>query len=169
MDKLKLVEQDYLKGETPTFHIGDTVGVQVRIREGEKERIQIFTGTVIARSGSGINEYFTVRRIVAGEGVERRFPLHSPSVVGVTVKRRGKVRRAKLYYLRDRVGKATKVKELIEARPEETTRKKRKRGGTARLSRLKGETTKKAAKTKTAKKAKKKKATKKKAVAAAEK
>ncbi len=157
MDKLKLVEQEYLKDELPTFHIGDTVGVKVRIKEGEKERIQVFTGTVIAKSGSGINSYFTVRRIVAGEGVERRFPVHSPSIVDVTVTRRGKVRRAKLYYLRDRVGKATKVKELIEARTEETTRKKRKRGSTARLSRLKGEQTTKKAAAKTERKAAKKK------------
>ncbi|RME71429.1 MAG: 50S ribosomal protein L19 [Planctomycetota bacterium] len=156
MDKLKLVEQDYLKDEVPVFHIGDTVGVKVRIREGEKERIQVFTGTVIARSGSGINEYFTVRRIVAGEGVERRFPLHSPSIAGIEVKRRGKVRRAKLYYLRDRVGKATKVKELIEAREEGSTRKRRKRGATARLNRLKGESTKKAASKSEARKERKK-------------
>ncbi|GIW70887.1 MAG: hypothetical protein KatS3mg102_0429 [Planctomycetota bacterium] len=140
MDKLQLVEREYLKDKLPEFQVGDTVGVHVRILEGDKERIQVFTGTVIARSGRGINEMFTVRRIVAGEGVERTFPLHSPSVVAVEVKRRGRVRRAKLYYLRDRVGKATKVKELTTPVDEEsTTRRRRKRGLTARLVRLKGE------------------------------
>ncbi|HLU49668.1 MAG TPA: 50S ribosomal protein L19 [Planctomycetota bacterium] len=94
------------------FEVGDTVDVHVRIREGDKERTQIFSGTVIRiRGGRGIRGTFTVRRIVAGEGVERVFPFHSPHVQEVAVKRKGKVRRAKLYYLRDRVGKATKVKE----------------------------------------------------------
>ena len=108
---LSKVEQTYLKKETPFFEIGDTVDVHTRILEGEKERIQIFTGVVIARSGSGSREMFTVRRIVQGEGVERKFPLHSPRVADVVVKRSGVVRRAKLYYLRDRVGKATRLKE----------------------------------------------------------
>ncbi len=114
MDKMKLVEQPYLKQKLPQFKIGDTVDVHVRIVEGDKERIQIFNGTVIARSGTGLNDMFCVRRIVAGEGVERVFPIHSPSVVDVQVVRPGRVRRAKLYYLRERVGKATKVKERVE-------------------------------------------------------
>lgn len=97
--------------EETTFVVGDTVDVHCRIVEGEKERIQIFTGTVISRSGSGINEKFTVRRLVAGEGVERIFPLHSPRIDKIVSKRRGRAKRAKLYYLRDRVGKATRLSE----------------------------------------------------------
>ena len=93
------------------FQIGDTVDVHQRILEGKKERIQIFSGVVIARSGSGLEEMFTVRRIVQGEGVERIFPLYSPKIARIEVKRTGRVRRAKLYYLRDRVGKATRLKE----------------------------------------------------------
>jgi large subunit ribosomal protein L19 len=108
---LKLVEQSSLKSEVPQFEIGDTVDVHCRILEGEKERIQIFSGVVIARSGSGTREMFTVRRIVQGEGVERKFPLHSPRVANVEVRRGGVVRRAKLYYLRDRVGKAVRLKQ----------------------------------------------------------
>jgi large subunit ribosomal protein L19 len=108
---LKLVEQKNLKAEPPQFSVGDTVDVHTKILEGTKERIQIFTGTVIARSGSGSREMFTVRRIVAGEGVERKFPLHSPRIDKVEVKRSGVVRRAKLYFLRDRVGKAVRLKE----------------------------------------------------------
>jgi large subunit ribosomal protein L19 len=108
---LKAVEESSLKSEVPSFEIGDTVDVQVRILEGDKQRLQTFSGTVIARSGSGTREMFTVRRIVQGEGVERKFPLHSPNVVDVKVKRSGRVRRAKLYYLRDRVGKATRLRE----------------------------------------------------------
>ena len=100
------------KTEPPKFKIGDTVRVSVRIIEGEKERVQIFMGTVIGRRGSGISETFTVRRIVNNEGVERIFPLHSPKIAGVEVVRSGKVRRAKLYYLRDRIGKATRLKEV---------------------------------------------------------
>jgi len=91
------------------FRIGDTVDVHVKIIEGEKERIQLFNGIVIARKGSGVNEAFTVRRLVGNEGVERVFPLHSPSIDKIEVKKSGKVRRAKLYYLRDRVGKATRL------------------------------------------------------------
>ena len=105
------VEKDSLKEETPQFEIGDTVDVHLRILEGNKERIQVFTGTLIARAGSGTRETFTVRRIVAGEGVERKFPLHSPRVAKVEVKRSSVVRRAKLYFLRDRVGKAVRLKE----------------------------------------------------------
>src|SRR5689334_6820438 len=108
---LKLVEKTSLKAEVPQFAIGDTVDVHTRILEGEDERIQIFTGTVIARSGSGSREMFTVRRIVSGEGVERKFPLHSPKIAKIDVKRSGVTRRAKLYYLRDRVGKAVKLRE----------------------------------------------------------
>lgn len=113
MDALKKIAQASVKENAPEFHIGDTVKVSVNIREGERERIQMFEGTVIARRGSGVAETFTVRRLSYGVGVERVFPLHSPNVVDVKVVRRGKVRRSKLYYLRDRVGKAAKVKEEI--------------------------------------------------------
>jgi large subunit ribosomal protein L19 len=105
------VEASSLKPEVAKFNIGDTVDVHTRILEGDKERIQIFNGLVIARSGTGSREMFTVRRIVAGEGVERKFPLHSPKIAKIEVKRSGVVRRAKLYYLRDRVGKATRLRE----------------------------------------------------------
>lgn len=113
MDFLKTVCSGFLKPELPSFSVGDTVKVSVRIKEGERERIQIFEGTVIAKKGSGIASTFTVRKISYGVGVEKVFPLHSPNVVGVKVVRFGKVRRAKLYYLRDRVGKSAKVKEKI--------------------------------------------------------
>lgn len=112
---LELVEKSSLKAEKPEFHIGDTVDVHTRILEGEKERIQIFNGVVIAKSGSGTRETFTVRRIVGGEGVERKFPIHSPKIAKVEVKRRGIVRRAKLYFLRDRIGKAVKLRERRDA------------------------------------------------------
>ena len=131
MGSVSDVEKTYLKKKVEKFNVGDTVDVRVRIREGDSERIQVFTGTVIARRGSGTRETFTVRRIVAGEGVERVFPLHSPIIAGIKVKRRGKVRRAKLYYLRERVGKATKVKEFIEEVKEKKPRVK-KRGRKAR-------------------------------------
>ncbi|MEQ8848464.1 50S ribosomal protein L19 [Botrimarina sp.] len=109
---IDLVEQKNLKTEeVPDFEIGDTVDVHTRILEGNKERIQVFTGVVIARSGSGSKEMFTVRRIVNNEGVERKFPIHSPKIAKVEVTRSAVVRRAKLYYLRDRVGKATRLKE----------------------------------------------------------
>ena len=114
MDAIKIIEQGSIKAETPKFEIGDTVRVSVNIREGNRERIQMFEGTVIAKRGSGISETFTVRRISYGVGIERVFPLHSPNVVDVKVIRKGKVRRAKLYYLRDRVGKAAKVKEALK-------------------------------------------------------
>ncbi len=113
MDALKLIAQDSLKSEVPVIEIGDTVKVHVKIREGDKERIQVFEGTVIARRGSGVSETFTVRRLSYGVGVERVFPLHSPNVAKVELVRHGRVRRSKLYYLRDRVGKAAKVKEQI--------------------------------------------------------
>jgi large subunit ribosomal protein L19 len=108
---LELVEKSVLKTDVPEFAIGDTVDVHTRILEGEKERIQIFNGVVIARSGSGSREMFTVRRIVQGEGVERKFPLHSPKIAKIEVKRSGVVRRAKLYFLRDRVGKAVRLRQ----------------------------------------------------------
>lgn len=104
-------EQPSLRESKLGFEIGDTVDVHTRILEGDKERIQIFSGVVIARRGTGMRETFTVRRIVAGEGVERTFPMHSPKVADLTVKRHGVVRRAKLYYLRNRVGKATRLAE----------------------------------------------------------
>src|SRR5688500_18127931 len=108
---VKNIEQSYLKTDVPQFRVGDTVDVHTRIIEGEKERIQVFSGTVIMRKGSGINETFTVRRIVNNEGVERIFPLHSPFISKITVKRSGVNRRAKLFYLRDRVGKAVRLTE----------------------------------------------------------
>jgi large subunit ribosomal protein L19 len=108
---LDKVAQSSRKEQIPEFEIGDTVDVHTKILEGDKERIQIFSGTVIARAGRGIEETFTVRRIVAGEGVERKFPIHSPRIDKVVVKRSGVVRRAKLFYLRDRVGKSVRLKE----------------------------------------------------------
>ena len=134
-DIMKLVEASSLKEETPSFEIGDTVDVHCRILEGDKERIQIFTGVVIARSGSGSREMFTVRRIiqgVQGEGVERKFPVNSPKVAKIEVKRSAVVRRAKLYYLRDRVGKAVRLRErrtdrkTTTAKPARKSRKKKK-------------------------------------------
>ena len=113
MDAIKENAQRQLKTDVPAILIGSTVKVHVRIKEGEKERIQVFEGTVIAKNNSGIAETFTVRRVAYGCGVERVFPVHSPSVAKVELVRKGRVRRAKLYYLRDRVGKAAKVKELI--------------------------------------------------------
>ena len=113
MDALKLIAQDSLKKEVPQIEIGDTIKIDVNIREGEKERIQVFEGTVIARKGSGVSETFTVRRVSYGVGVERVVPIHSPNVRGVKLVRKGHVRRAKLYYLRDRVGKAAKLREKI--------------------------------------------------------
>ena len=113
MDALKFIAQDSVKTELPKFNVGDTVRVHVNIKEGERERVQMFEGTVIAKRGSGVAETFTVRRVSYGVGVERVFPIHSPNVKGVDVIRKGRVRRSKLYYLRDRVGKAAKVKEQI--------------------------------------------------------
>lgn len=108
---LEKVEQENLRKNELQFEIGDTVDVHVRILEGDKERIQIFNGVVIGRSGSGTREMFVVRRIVQGEGVERKFPIHSPRIAKVAVKRSGRVRRAKLNYLRDRTGKAVRLRE----------------------------------------------------------
>ena len=113
MDKISAFVSEQLKPELPKFEIGDTVVVHNKIVEGTRERIQLFEGTVIAKRNGGISETFTVRRIAYGVGVEKTFPLHSPKVAKVEVIRHGKVRRAKLYYVRDRVGKAAKVKEQI--------------------------------------------------------
>lgn len=114
MDALKLIANESLKENKPQLDIGDTVKVHCKIKEGDKERIQIFEGTVIAKQHGGIQESFTVRRIAHGCGIERVFPIHSPNVEKVEVVRNGHVRRAKLYYLRDRVGKAAKVKQKIK-------------------------------------------------------
>ena len=108
-ETLDYIESKSLRKEVPYFEIGDTVNVHCRIKEGEKERIQIFTGTVIARKGRGVNETFTVRRVIGNEGVERIFPLHSPNVVDVRAIRSGKSRRAKLYFLRGRTGKSVRL------------------------------------------------------------
>ena len=108
---LKLAEESSLRPEPLQFEIGDTVAVHTRILEGEKERIQVFTGVILGRRGSGTREMFTVRRIVAGEGVDRTFPVHSPKIAKLVVKRHGRVRRAKLNYLKLRVGKATRLSE----------------------------------------------------------
>src|SRR3954462_2992583 len=108
---MELVDKAGAKKDLPKFQIGDTVDVHQRILEGSKERVQIFNGVVIARKGEGLRETFTVRRIVQGEGVERVFPINSPKIAKIDVKRTGQVRRAKLYYLRDRVGKATRLRE----------------------------------------------------------
>lgn len=108
---MDMVNKTNLKEETPKFDIGDTVDVHTKILEGAKERIQVFSGVVIGRSGKGSQEMFMVRRIVAGEGVERKFPVHSPRIDKIEVKRSGVTRRAKLYFLRDRVGKAVRLKE----------------------------------------------------------
>ena len=113
MDLLKAVSDKYLKEELPEMNVGNTVRVHVKIKEGSRERIQVFEGTIIARKHGGIGETITVRRLSYGVGCEKVFPVHSPSIVKVETVRRGKVRRAKLYYLRDRVGKAAKVKERV--------------------------------------------------------
>ena len=111
---VKAVEDKYLRPDPLVFEVGDTVDVHTKIQEGDKERIQIFNGVVIGRRGGGTREMFTVRRIVAGEGVERTFPYHSPKIAKIEVKRHGKVRRAKLFFLRDRIGKATKLIERVD-------------------------------------------------------
>ena len=114
MDALKIISQDSLKENvSEAIKVGNTVKVQVKIREGERERLQAFEGIVIARKGAGVSETFTVRRVSYGVGVERVFPIHSPNVASVELVRSGKVRRSKLYYLRDRVGKAAKVKQKL--------------------------------------------------------
>ena len=113
MDALKMISDASMKQEVPAFGIGDTVKVYVRIKEGDKSRIQVFEGTVLKKQGTGVRSTFTVRKISNGVGVEKTWPLHSPIVEKVDVVRRGKVRRAKLNYLRQRTGKAAKVKELV--------------------------------------------------------
>lgn len=162
---LQLIEDQNKKGDVPDFRIGDTVDVHQKLLDGQKERVQIFSGTVIARSGAGVQEMFTVRRLVQGEGVERIFPVHSPRIARIEVKKAGSVRRAKLYYLRDRVGKATKIKDdtkrqvsidkAIKAAAEAETKaaqeaaaKAKSEGGTSKRA------AKKAAKAEAAKKAK---------------
>ena len=114
MDKLAAIMREGLKTDLPPFRAGDTVRVNVRVREGDKERLQAFEGVCIGRRGAGVQETFTVRKVSAGVGVERIFPVHSPNVSGVEVVRKGKVARAKLYYLRRLAGKATRIKEKKE-------------------------------------------------------
>lgn len=111
---IKDIESEYIKTDLPTIHVGDTIRVGVRIREGGKERVQPYEGTVIAMRNGGINETITVRKTFQGVGVERVFLLHSPRVADIKIIRRGKVRRAKLYYLRDRVGKATRIRQRFD-------------------------------------------------------
>ena len=113
MDLMKALTSQYMRHELPEMNIGDSVRVHVKIKEGSRERIQVFEGTIIAKKHGGIEETITVRRISYGVGCEKVFPVHSPSIVSVETIRRGKVRRAKLYYLRDRAGKAAKVKEKV--------------------------------------------------------
>ena len=113
MNLVETLNEKYMKSSIPELHVGDTVRVTVRVKEGNRERTQAFEGTLIARKHGGINETITVRRISYGVGCEKVFPVHSPSIVSVTTVRKGKVRRAKLYYLRDRVGKKAKVKERL--------------------------------------------------------
>ncbi len=115
MRTIDAIEKEFVKKDVPVFDPGDTVDVHVKIIEGDRERIQIFTGIVLAKRHEGLSETFTVRRLVQGEGVERIFPVHSPRVVTIDVKKKGKVRRAKLHYLRDRIGRAQKVEERIVA------------------------------------------------------
>ena len=114
MTIIEQINQENLKSEVPAFDVGDTVKVSVKVVEGTRERIQAYEGVVIAKRGGGISETFTVRRISFGVGVERTFPLHSPKIAGIQVFKKGKVRRAKLYYLRNLTGKAAKIKEVIK-------------------------------------------------------
>ena len=116
MSRIRRIEQAFAREDLPEFEVGDTVDVHVLIREGNRERIQIFNGTVIRKRGGGMSSTFTVRRIVGAQGVERTFPFHSPFVKKVEVKRSGKTRRAKLYFLRDRKGKATRLREIVGGR-----------------------------------------------------
>jgi large subunit ribosomal protein L19 len=115
MNPTDLVDQSSLRSDVPDFAPGDTLKVHVRVIEGQKERVQVFQGVTIARAGSGVRETFTVRKVSYGVGVERTFPLHTPTIAKIEVVTRGDVRRAKLYYLRDRIGKAAKVKEKRDA------------------------------------------------------
>ena len=113
MDLIQAFTQKYLKAEAPQVQVGDTIRVHLKVKEGNRERIQVFEGTVIAKKHGGIEETFTVRRISYGIGVEKVFPVHSPAIEKIELVRHGKVRRAKLYYLRGRVGKAAKIKEAL--------------------------------------------------------
>ena len=113
MDLVKALSSQYMKAELPEMRVGDTVRVHVRIKEGSRERIQVFEGVIIARKHGGIGETITVRRVSYGVGVEKVFPVHSPRIAAVETVRKGKVRRAKLYFLRDRFGKAAKIKEKV--------------------------------------------------------
>ena len=110
---LRAIEAEQIRTDLPNFHVGDTVKVYVKVKEGNRERTQMFEGTVIKRQNGGLRETFTVRRVAYGVGVERTFPMNAPIIEKMEITRRGKVRRAKLFYLRDRVGKAAKVKELL--------------------------------------------------------
>ncbi len=114
--RVRQAEQSYIRTDLPKVSVGDGVDVQVKIKEGERERVQTFSGTVIRVRGGGTGRTFTVRRIVQGEGVERTFPTNSPVIAGITVTRKGRVRRSRLYYLRDRVGKGTRLREVLGAR-----------------------------------------------------
>lgn len=114
LEVIKNIEAEQIRKDLPNFNVGDTVRVEVKIKEGEKERLQAFEGTVLKKQNGGLRETFTVRRVAYGVGVERTFPLNAPIIDSIKVVRKGKVRRAKLYYLRDRVGKAAKVKEIIQ-------------------------------------------------------
>jgi large subunit ribosomal protein L19 len=116
MDIIKALEQEQVRTDLPSLSIGDYVKVHLKVKEGTRERIQIFEGTVIAKKGAGLKETFTVRRVSYGVGVERILPVHSPKIAQIEIVRKGKIRRAKLYYLRERVGKASKVKEKLEAK-----------------------------------------------------
>ena len=113
MDIIRAIEAEQLKTDLPSFNIGDTVKVHIKVKEGARERIQVFEGIVLKKQNGSLRETFTVRRVAYGVGVEKTFPVHSPMIDKIEIVRKGKVRRAKLYYLRDRVGKAAKVKELI--------------------------------------------------------
>ncbi|GAA0722943.1 50S ribosomal protein L19 [Clostridium malenominatum] len=113
LEVIKAIEAEQIRTDLPEFNVGDTIKVHVRIKEGTRERVQLFEGTVLKRQNGGLRETFTVRRVASGVGVERTFPVNAPTVEKIEVVRRGKVRRAKLFYLRDRVGKAAKVKELL--------------------------------------------------------
>ncbi|MCB9890779.1 MAG: 50S ribosomal protein L19 [Planctomycetes bacterium] len=134
MDVIHKLELEQMKRDIPRFSVGDTVRVGYQIREGNKERIQYFQGTVIAVRGSGLRRTMKVRRIVAGEGVERTFPLHSPKLSEIEVMRMGKVRRAKLYYLRSRVGKATRVKQIFGKTYDDPTESSKKDAPSAEAS-----------------------------------
>lgn len=116
MDIIKALEQEQIRTDLPVLSIGDYVKVHLKVKEGTRERIQIFEGTVIAKKGAGVKESFTVRRVSYGVGVERILPVHSPKIATIEVVRKGKIRRAKLYFLRDRVGKAAKIKEKLQIR-----------------------------------------------------